>query len=136
MPEAVRGSPTCRRTARSRSGRGSSARSAERRGVVFNDLTTVQLSDPLLSRAALRSLIGAPLGIEGRLFGVLLVGTRRHRQFVETDLDFLQIVADRFALAIDQARLYEAEQMARREAAQAGYAVRQRDEFLSVAATS
>jgi signal transduction histidine kinase len=53
---------------------------------------------------------------------------------VETDLDFLQIVADRFALAIDRARLYEAEQAARREAAEAGYAVRQRDEFLSVAA--
>jgi len=107
---------------------------AARRGVVVNDLTAVQHADPLLERAELRSLIGAPLGIEGRLLGVLLVGTRRHRQFVETDLDFLQIVADRFALAIDRARLYEAEQAARREAAEAGYAVRQRDEFLSVAA--
>jgi signal transduction histidine kinase len=43
-------------------------------------------------------------------------------------------VADRVALAIDRSRLYEAEQAARREADQAGYAVRQRDEFLSVAA--
>ena len=107
---------------------------SERRGVVFNDLAAVRHADPLLSRAELSSLIGAPLGVEGRLFGVLLVATRRHRQFIETDLDFLQIVADRVALAIDRARLYQAEQIARREAAEAGYAVRQRDEFLSVAA--
>jgi len=107
---------------------------ASRRGVVINDLTIMHEPDPLLSRVQLSSLIGAPLGVEGRLFGVLLVGTRRHRQFVETDLGFLQIVADRVALAIDRARLYEAEQAARREADQAGYAVRQRDEFLSVAA--
>ena len=125
----------CRPTSRSRSGEGIVGQiPAQRRGVVYNDLAAVQHADPLLRRAEVRSLIGAPLGIEGRLFGVLLVGTRRHRQFVETDLDFLQIVADRFALAIDRARLYEAEQTARREAAEAGYAVRQRDEFLSVAA--
>jgi len=107
---------------------------ASRRGVVINDLTTMHEPDPLLSRVQLSSLIGAPLGVEGRLFGVVLVGTRRQRQFVKTDLGFLQIVADRVALANDRARLYEAEQAARREADQAGYAVRQRDEFLSVAA--
>ena len=54
--------------------------------------------------------------------------------FIEADLDFLQIVADRVALAIDRTQLYEAEQAARRQAAEAGYAVQQRDEFLSVAA--
>jgi PAS domain S-box-containing protein len=107
---------------------------ADRRGALFNDLTTVRDADPLLSKAGLSSMIGAPLAVEGRVFGVLLVGTRRHRRFVETDLDFLQIVADRAALAIDRARLYQAEQTARREAVEAGHAVRQRDEFLSVAA--
>jgi len=107
---------------------------SEARGIVFDDLHADALSDPLLREAGLSSLIGAPLGVEGRVFGALLVGTRHHRRFIEADLDFLQIVADRVALAIDRARLYEAEQAARREAAEAGYAVRQRDEFLSVAA--
>ncbi|HZO25426.1 MAG TPA: ATP-binding protein [Chloroflexota bacterium] len=107
---------------------------ASRQGIIFNDLSMVRDSDPLLSRAGLNSLLGAPLGVERRVFGVLLIGTRRHRRFVETDLGFLQIMADRVALAIDRSRLYEAEQAARREAAQAGYAIRQRDAFLSVAA--
>lgn len=107
---------------------------SERRGVVLDDVRVDAASDPFLRTVDCSSLVGAPLGVEGRIFGVLLVGTRRHRRFVEADLDFLQIVADRVALAIDRARLYEAEQSARREAAEAGYAVRQRDEFLSVAA--
>jgi PAS domain S-box-containing protein len=107
---------------------------SERRGVVFDDLAAAIDVEPFLQRAELCSMLGAPLGVEGRVFGVLLVGTRRHRRFIQTDLEFLQSVADRAALAIDRARLYEAEQKARREAAEAGYAVRQRDEFLSIAA--
>lgn len=107
---------------------------SERRGVVFDDLAAARVSDPFLQSAGLSSLVGAPLGVEGRVFGVLLVGMRRHRRFGEADLGFLQIVADRVALAIDRAWLYQAEQVARREATEAGYAVRQRDEFLSVAA--
>jgi PAS domain S-box-containing protein len=107
---------------------------SERRGIVLDDVPADALTDPFLGRAGLRSLVGAPLGVEGRIFGVLLVGTGHHRRFGDSDLDFLQVVADRVALAIDRARLYEAEQAARREAAEAGYAVRQRDEFLSVAA--
>jgi len=106
----------------------------ERHGIVFDDVPPEALAEPFLNAAGIHSLIGAPLGVEGRVLGVLLVGTRRHRRFIATDLDFLQIVADRVALAVDRARIYEAEQVARREAAEAGYAVRQRDEFLSVAA--
>jgi len=107
---------------------------SERRGVLIDDIGAVAEADPVLDAVGCTSLIGVPLGVERRVLGVLLVGTRRHRRFVEADLDFLQIVADRVALAIDRARLYEAEQTARRAAAEAGYAVRQRDEFLSVAA--
>ena len=138
IPEAVSGLPVDLRTASLDAGvplgQGVIGRIAsEQRGVVFDDLPTSARSDPFLSKAGLSSLIGAPLGVEGRVFGVLLVGTRQHRRFIEADLAFLQIVADRVALAIDRARLYEAEQVARREAAEAGYAVRLRDEFLSVA---
>jgi len=106
---------------------------SDRRGVVFDDLPASVRADPFLGPIGLNSLIAAPLGVESRMLGILLVGTRHHRRFVEADLEFLQIVADRVALAIDRARLFDAEQMARREAAEAGYAVRLRDEFLSVA---
>jgi len=106
---------------------------AERRGVIVDDLSTSGLSDPLLSKTGLRSIIGAPLSVEGRTLGVLVVGTRYHRRFLQADLDFLQIVADRVAMAIDRARLNEAEQTARRDATAAREAIRLRDEFLSVA---
>jgi PAS domain S-box-containing protein len=138
IPEAITGLPDDLRTTLSSAGillgEGIVGRIAsERQGVVFDDLSLSARSDPFLSQLGLGSLIGAPLGVEGRIFGVLLVGTRHYRRFVDADLDFLQIVADRVALAIDRARLYEAEQTARREAAEASYAIRLRDEFLSVA---
>ncbi len=107
---------------------------SERRGVLINEVDATPQVDPLLQRAELNSVIGAPLGVEGRILGVLLVGTHRHRRFIHTDLQFLQIAADRVALAIDRSKLYEAEQAARRAAVEAGFAVRQRDEFLSIAA--
>jgi PAS domain S-box-containing protein len=138
IPEGVSGLPIDLRTASFEAGiplgHGIIGRiAAERRGVVFDDLPPETRADPFLGAAGLCSLIGAPLGVEGRVLGVIVVGTRYHRQFVEADLDFLQIVADRVALAIDRARLYEAEQQARHEAAEANIAVRLRDEFLSVA---
>jgi PAS domain S-box-containing protein len=138
IPEGVSGLPIDLRTASFEAGiplgSGVIGRiAAERRGVVIDDLPPETRGDPFLSAAGLRSLIGAPLGVEGRVLGVILVGTRYHRRFVEADLDFLQIVADRVAMAIDRARLYEAEQSARREADAATVAVRLRDEFLSVA---
>jgi PAS domain S-box-containing protein len=138
IPEGVSGLPIDLRTASFEAGipvgHGIIGRiAADRRGVVFDDLPPETQADPFLGAAGLRSLIGAPLGVEGRVLGVIVVGTRYHRRFVEADLDFLQIVADRVALAIDRARLYEAEQSARREADAATVAVRLRDEFLSVA---
>ena len=138
IPQAVTGLPIDVRTASLEVGipfgEGLIGRiAAERRGVVIDDLASSGVFDPFLSKTGLSSLVGAPLGVEGRVFGVLVVGTQRHRRFIDADLDFLQIVADRAALAIDRARLYEAEQAARREALEASDAVRLRDEFLSVA---
>jgi PAS domain S-box-containing protein len=107
---------------------------SDRRGVLVNDVAMAPDAEPMVQQSGLSALIGAPLGVEGRVLGVLLVGTRRHRRFVDADLTFLQIVADRVALAVDRAQLYEQEQAARRAAVKANDAVRQRDEFLSVAA--
>src|SRR5581483_2260985 len=63
-----------------------------------------------------RSLIIAPLLIEGRSIGLLVAGTTHRHRFVRDNALLLQRVADRIALVIDHVRLYEAEQQARAEA--------------------
>ncbi len=85
---------------------------AHRTPLIVNDPSTMEIITPLL-REELRSLMGVPLMIGERVIGVLHVGTRHPRKFLEEDVWLLQRVADRLALAIDHARLYEAEQRAR-----------------------
>jgi putative methionine-R-sulfoxide reductase with GAF domain len=64
--------------------------------------------NPILRRKGVRSLLGVPLVMEGRTFGVLHVGTLTSRWFTDEDEQFLQLVADRVALAI-HAGLYARE---------------------------
>src|SRR5688572_4290562 len=75
------------------------------------------------TRQALRnrfsSLAAAPLLVEGRVLGVLEIGTRASRHFTEDDIRLLQLVADRVATAIAQARLLDAERGARGAAVEA-----------------
>jgi serine phosphatase RsbU (regulator of sigma subunit)/anti-sigma regulatory factor (Ser/Thr protein kinase) len=54
-----------------------------------------------------RSLAVVPLVVEGRVTGLLQIGTRAPRHFNRDELALLQLVADRMALAIDRARTYE-----------------------------
>jgi signal transduction histidine kinase len=80
-------------------------------------------ASPLL-RERLRSVAGVPLLVEdpaedhlvSRLVGVIHVGSATPHRFTEADVPLLQRAADRVALAIDRARLYAAEQDARRRA--------------------
>src|SRR5262249_54018212 len=53
---------------------------------------------------------------EGRLVGVLAVGSAAPRRFTEEDVCLLQRAADRIALAVDRAGLYAAERDARHRA--------------------
>lgn len=116
-------------------GRGFAGRiAAERRTIVLDDVEHSDVLNPLLREKRVRSLMGAPLIVQGRVLGVLHVGTLYERQFTDSDVQFLQIVADRVALAMDHARLYETAQLAREEAEEAMRAVRLRDDFLSTAA--
>ena len=55
------------------------------------------------------SLAAAPLAVEGRLHGVLQIGSTTKRKFTSQDLGLLQLIADRAALAVQHARLYERE---------------------------
>jgi PAS domain S-box-containing protein len=107
---------------------------AERRPIVRDAFEHVESPDLLPANSDVRSIMGIPLMIEGRVLGVLQVGTLYDRRFRDADIAFLQIVADRAALAIDHARLYEAARLAREEAEEAIRSVRLRDDFLSTAA--
>jgi PAS domain S-box-containing protein len=88
---------------------------ATRQPLLVNDAAQITgLSEEVRSRA--KSLLGVPMIVEGRVTGVLHVGSSEGRPFTEDDARLLQLVADRAALAIDHIELYEAEQQARAEA--------------------
>ena len=74
---------------------------ASRAPLIVEDLSAVEVVNPVLRRNA-RSLIGAPLIVEGRLIGVIHADTTRPRRFTEDDVRLLQLAADRVALAIEQ----------------------------------
>ncbi|HEV2668164.1 MAG TPA: PAS domain S-box protein, partial [Blastocatellia bacterium] len=101
---------------------------ASRAPLIVEDLSAVEAISPVLRQNA-RSLIGAPLIVEGRLIGVIHAGTTRPRRFTEDDVRLLQLAADRVALAIEHARIYEVEREARRQAEEAN---RVKDEFLAL----
>jgi PAS domain S-box-containing protein len=101
---------------------------ANRAPLIVEDLSAVEAPNPILRRNA-RSLIGAPLIVEGRLIGVIHANAIQLRRFTEDDVRLLQLAADRVALAIEHARLYEVEQQARRQAEEAN---RMKDEFLAL----
>jgi signal transduction histidine kinase/GAF domain-containing protein len=86
----------------------------ERTPVFIPDVETAPVVNPLLAERGLKSLLGVPLLVEGRLIGVLHVGSVKPRVFGEDDERTLQLLADRVALAIEQSRLYESERAASR----------------------
>jgi PAS domain S-box-containing protein len=116
-------------------GRGFAGRvAAERRPIVFDDAEHAEVLNPLLRERGVRSLVGVPLLVEGRVLGVLHVGALRPRRFTADDATLLQATADRVALALEQQRLLAEAEAARAETAAAEEAVRLRDTFLAVAA--
>jgi PAS domain S-box-containing protein len=77
--------------------------------VAIDGVTDPVVLHPLLKDAEIVSLAAAPLAVEGRLHGVLQVATTKKRRFSSTDQGLLQLIADRAALAVQHARLYERE---------------------------
>ncbi len=87
---------------------------AERRAIILPDVDHADVMNPILREKGIKTLLGVPLLIEGTPIGVLHVGTLTPREFTETDVGILQLVADRAALAIEHARAFDAERRARR----------------------
>ena len=86
---------------------------AEKRPVVLDDVDHAHVLNPLLREKGIKSMLGVPLVVEGEVRGVLHVGSLAPRAFSDDEVELLQLVADRAALAIEHARLFEAERAAR-----------------------
>ena len=100
-------------------GRGIAGTVAVRRqAVIVDQVSRVETVSPLLRK--LHSMMVAPLVVEGDLLGVMHVGTLQPRAFSDPDLHLLQLVADRVALAIKNALLFDRtrEEISRREQAE------------------
>jgi len=86
---------------------------AEKRPVILDDVDHAHVLNPILREKGIKSMLGVPLVVEGEVRGVLHVGSLHLRDFRKDDVELLQLVADRAALAIEHARLFEAERAAR-----------------------
>ena len=82
-------------------GRGFAGRiAAQGRPVVLDEVDHTKVINPILLDKGIRSLMGAPLLAEGKVIGVLHVGTLSPRAFTSDDVDLLQLAADRAAVAV------------------------------------
>jgi PAS domain S-box-containing protein len=99
-------------------GQGITGRIAETRScMVVDDLASVELAYPAI-REVYHSALGVPMLVEDRLVGVVCANSTTPRHFTEVEGHLLQKAADRMALAIDRAQLYQSEQQARDQLAE------------------
>jgi signal transduction histidine kinase len=85
---------------------------ARREPLLVPDLSKVDLYRSTLRDRGINSVVAIPLVVEDTVIGVVYAGSEAYAQFVEDDARLLELIADRIALAINQASLYEAEQAA------------------------
>lgn len=75
---------------------------------------------PYVDRFGITSILAVPLRASGSIIGTLFISRDQPgRPYTTDDQTLLQEIADRAAIAIENARLYEAEQLARAAAEQA-----------------
>ncbi|HEY1277601.1 MAG TPA: SpoIIE family protein phosphatase [Thermoleophilaceae bacterium] len=73
---------------------------AGHRPVVVTDVQGAGILNPVLRGRGLKSLLGLPLLVEGRVMGVVHVGSLQNRVFDDADVGVLQMVGDRAAIAV------------------------------------
>jgi sigma-B regulation protein RsbU (phosphoserine phosphatase) len=73
---------------------------AQRRPVILDEVDHTKVINPILLDKGIQSLMGVPLLAEGKVIGVLHVGTLTPRAFTDHDVDLLQLAADRAAMAV------------------------------------
>ncbi|HEX5450272.1 MAG TPA: GAF domain-containing protein [Gaiellaceae bacterium] len=86
---------------------------AERKPMILHDLNETDVLNPMLRLRGIRSMLGVPLLVRGEVIGVINVGSSQEHAFSDEDVDLLQLAADRAAMAIGHARVFEAERALR-----------------------
>jgi serine phosphatase RsbU (regulator of sigma subunit)/anti-sigma regulatory factor (Ser/Thr protein kinase) len=84
---------------------------AEKQAVIIDHVDHTTVMNPLLRDRGIKTMLGVPLLSAGEVLGVLHVGTLHPREFTTEDVELLQLVADRVALAA-HARLSDTERSA------------------------
>src|SRR6185503_2443712 len=80
---------------------------ADRHPVILDDVDHADVLNPILREKGIKSMLGVPLITHGDILGVLHVGTLTPRKFNADDVDLLEIVAQRAAVAIDRSLAHE-----------------------------
>ena len=73
---------------------------AERAPVALYRVDHSTVLNPILLQKGIKSLLGVPLIADGDVVGVMHVGTMSRRRFTKDEIELLQLVADRVALAL------------------------------------
>ena len=89
-------------------GRGFAGRvAATAQAIILDDVDHADVMNPILREKGIKSMLGVPLIVRGDVIGVLHVGTLSLRKFTKDDVELLNLVAERVALATERARLHE-----------------------------
>jgi PAS domain S-box-containing protein len=81
----------------------------EREPAIVDDVAQSPALGADLAGQAVTSVLAVPLLLEDSVMGALIAGTLFQRSFSASDASLLQVAADRAALAIERARLFERE---------------------------
>jgi signal transduction histidine kinase len=82
---------------------------AQGKPIVLADAEHTTGLNPIVHALGIKSLCYVPLLLPGRVVGVLHVGTLTPCMFTDDDLELLRMAADRAAMAIVHARLFQAQ---------------------------
>ncbi|MDP3739555.1 MAG: PAS domain S-box protein, partial [Hyphomonadaceae bacterium] len=80
-----------------------------------------------LARGGLSAFVAAPLQVESKVFGALIVGRRQAESFSSGECEFLRQLSEHVALASHQAQIYQALQQAYDDLRQSQEAVTQQE---------
>jgi stage II sporulation SpoE-like protein/GAF domain-containing protein len=86
-------------------GRGFAGRvAATGKPVILDHVDRTTVLNPILTEKGIRSMLGVPMIVGGKVIGVLHVGSLTPRRFTGDDATLLQLAADRAALAVQSLR--------------------------------
>ena len=74
---------------------------------MLRDVAAADVWNPILREKGIGSMLGVPLTVGDNVIGVLHVGTLRPHDFGRSEIELLQLVAERVAVAIERARLHD-----------------------------